>query len=46
MLDVPEVSAKIAQTKEQLLQQLHKHKWRKNGATADQLRQLKAKQKV
>ena len=29
MLDVPEVSAKIAQAKEQLLQQLHKHKWQK-----------------
>ena len=29
MLDVPEVSAKIAQAKEQLQQQLHKHKWQK-----------------
>lgn len=45
MLDVPEVSAKIAQAKGATAAATAQAQMAKNGATADQLRQLKAKQK-
>lgn len=45
MLDVPEVSAKIAQAKGATAAAAAQAQMAKNGATADQLRQLKAKQK-
>lgn len=45
MLDVPEVSAKIAQAKGATAAATAQAQLAKNGATADQLRQLKAKQK-
>ena len=45
MLDVPEVSAKIAQAKGATAAATAQEQMAKNGATADQLRQLKAKQK-
>ncbi len=45
MLDVPEVSAKIAQAKGATAAATAQTQMAKNGATADQLRQLKAKQK-
>lgn len=45
MLDVPEVSAKIAQAKGATAAANAQAQMAKNGATADQLRQLKAKQK-
>ena len=45
MLDVPEVSAKIAQAKGATTAATAQAQLAKNGATADQLRQLKAKQK-
>lgn len=45
MLDVPEVSAKIAQAKGATVAATAQAQMAKNGATADQLRQLKAKQK-
>ena len=45
MLDVPEVSAKIAQAKGATAAAIAQAQMAKNGATADQLRQLKAKQK-
>lgn len=45
MLDVPEVSAKIAQAKGATASAKAQAQMAKNGATADQLRQLKAKQK-
>lgn len=45
MLDVPEVSAKIAQAKGATAVATAQAQMAKNGATADQLRQLKAKQK-
>lgn len=45
MLDVPEVSAKIAQAKGATAAAAAQAKMAKNGATADQLRQLKAKYK-
>ena len=44
-LDVPEVSAKIAQAKGATAAAQAQAQMAKNGATADQLRQLKAKQK-
>lgn len=44
-LDVPEVSAKIAQAKGATAAATAQAQMAKNGATADQLRQLKAKQK-
>ena len=44
-LDVPEVSAKIAQAKGATEAASMQVKMAKNGATADQLRQLKSKQK-
>ncbi|MGC4130336.1 MAG: biotin/lipoyl-binding protein [Bergeyella sp.] len=44
-LDVPEVSAKIAQAKGAVEAARMQAEMAKNGATADQLRQLKAKQK-
>ncbi|MEN2434765.1 biotin/lipoyl-binding protein [Weeksellaceae bacterium A-14] len=44
-LDVPEVSAKIAQAKGATEAARMQSQMAKNGATADQLRQLKAKQK-
>lgn len=44
-LDVPEVSAKIAQAKGATTAAQAQAQMAKNGATADQLRQLKAKQK-
>ena len=44
-LDVPEVSAKIAQAKGATAAAKAQAQLAKNGATADQLRQLKAKQK-
>ncbi|WP_300671008.1 biotin/lipoyl-binding protein [Soonwooa sp.] len=44
-LDVPEVSAKIAQAKGATEAAKAQAQMAKNGATADQLRQLKAKQK-
>ena len=45
MLDVPEVSAKIAQAKGATAAAAAQAQMAKNGATADQLRQLRAKQK-
>lgn len=45
MLDVPEVSAKIAQAKGATASAKAQLQMVKNGATEDQLRQLKAKQK-
>ena len=45
MLDVPEVSAKIAQAKGATAAATAQAQMAKNGATPDQLRQLKAKQK-
>ena len=45
MLDVPEVTAKIAQAKGATAAAAAQAQMAKNGATADQLRQLKAKQK-
>lgn len=45
MLDVPEVSAKIAQAKGATAAATAQAQMAKNGATADQLRQLRAKQK-
>ncbi|MBU4538242.1 MAG: biotin/lipoyl-binding protein [Weeksellaceae bacterium] len=45
MLDVPEVSAKIAQAKGATAAATAQSRLAKNGATADQLKQLKAKQK-
>ncbi|KIA88431.1 HlyD family secretion protein [Kaistella jeonii] len=45
ILDVPEVSAKIAQAKGATSAAKAQVQMAKNGATADQLRQLKAKQK-
>lgn len=45
MLDVPEVSAKIAQAKGVTAAAKAQVQMAKNGATVDQLRQLKAKQK-
>ena len=45
MLDVPEVSAKIAQAKGATAAATAQAQLAKNGATADQLRQLRAKQK-
>ncbi|GGP00986.1 hypothetical protein GCM10010992_00120 [Cloacibacterium rupense] len=45
MLDVPEVSAKIAQAKGATEAATAQAQMAKNGATADQLRQLKAKYK-
>ncbi len=45
MLNVPEVSAKIAQAKGATAAATAQAQMAKNGATADQLRQLKAKQK-
>jgi HlyD family secretion protein len=45
MLDIPEVSAKIAQAKGATSAAKAQVQMAKNGATADQLRQLKAKQK-
>lgn len=45
MLDVPEVTAKIAQAKGATAAATAQAQLAKNGATADQLRQLKAKQK-
>lgn len=45
MLDVPEVSAKIAQAKGATASAKAQAQLAKNGATVDQLRQLKAKQK-
>ncbi|SHK54175.1 HlyD family secretion protein [Epilithonimonas mollis] len=45
MLDVPEVSAKIAQAKGATTAAAAQAQMAKNGATADQLRQLRAKQK-
>ena len=45
MLDVPEVTAKIAQAKGATAAATAQAQMAKNGATADQLRQLKAKQK-
>lgn len=45
MLDVPEVSAKIAQAKGATAAASAQARLAKNGATADQLKQLKAKQK-
>lgn len=45
MLDVPEVSAKIAQAKGATAAATAQAQMAKNGATADQIRQLKAKQK-
>ena len=45
MLDVPEVSAKIAQAKGATAAATAQAQMAKNGATVDQLRQLKAKQK-
>lgn len=45
MLDVPEVSAKIAQAKGATAAAKAQAQLAKNGATADQLRQLRAKQK-
>lgn len=44
-LDVPEVSAKIAQAKGATMASQAQVQMAKNGATQDQLRQLKAKQK-
>lgn len=44
MLDVPEVSAKIAQAKGATAAATAQAQLAKNGATADQLRQLRAKQ--
>ena len=45
MLDVPEVTAKIAQAKGATAAAAAQAQMAKNGATADQLRQLRAKQK-
>lgn len=45
VLDIPEVSAKIAQAKGASSAARAQAQMAKNGATADQLRQLKAKQK-
>ncbi|MBS1572449.1 MAG: biotin/lipoyl-binding protein [Bacteroidetes bacterium] len=45
MLDVPEVSAKIAQAKGATAAATAQAQLAKNGASADQIRQLKAKQK-
>ena len=45
MLDVPEVSAKIAQAKGATAAATPQAQMAKNGATVDQLRQLKTKQK-
>lgn len=45
MLNVPEVSAKIAQAKGATAAATAQAQMAKNGATADQLRQLRAKQK-
>lgn len=45
MLNVPEVSAKIAQAKGATAAATAQAQMAKNGATADQIRQLKAKQK-
>lgn len=45
MFDVPEVSAKIAQAKGATTAAAAQAQMAKNGATADQLRQLRAKQK-
>ena len=45
VLDIPEVSAKIAQAKGASFAARAQAQMAKNGATADQLRQLKAKQK-
>ncbi|HAI81670.1 MAG TPA: hypothetical protein DCL65_11660, partial [Chryseobacterium sp.] len=45
MLDVPEVTAKIAQARGATAAAAAQAQMAKNGATADQLRQLRAKQK-
>lgn len=45
LLDIPEVDAKIAQAKGAVMAAQMQERMAENGATADQLKQLKAKQK-